>query len=171
MQSRRALRPERVYAPEVLREAVRRAALAAWLVEHEQIPDITGGATVFVHRCGGADYGGVTPHSDGHLGSPEDDVEGADPLRVRWYSGPRRWDAERGLYTLSVTGWVDYDPWWRRLPLVEGEDEVPPPDAPTRAADGICGSPPTDRIADGVGALMIARCCAPSTETAVAPAP
>ena len=147
LQSRRALRPQRVYAPEVLREAVRRAALATWLVEHGQIPDITGGATVFVHRCGGADYGGVTPHCDAHLGAPQDDVEGADPFTGPLvFKGPRRWDAGRGLYTLAVTGWVDYDPWWQRLPLVELDGEAPTPDSAKRKPEGLRGEPNLGRL-------------------------
>jgi hypothetical protein len=150
LRSRRALRPERVYDPEVLREAVRRAALAYWLVEHEQIPDITGGATVFVHRCGGADYGGVTPHCDAHTGAPEGDVEGADPFTGPLvFKGPRRWDAARGLYTLAVTGWVDYDPWWKRLQPLEDETDLPQMTAPTRTADGLRGDPDLDQLMEG----------------------
>ncbi len=112
--SRRALRPADVYAPSVLRAAADRAAMVWWLKERGWASDPTSGATSFVHRCGGEGYGETTKHCDGHVGDPDDDTPGAEPSTGPLvFKGPKRWDDERGVYRLGVTGWVDHDPWWR----------------------------------------------------------
>lgn len=114
LMSRRALRPAEVYAPSALKAAVDRAAMVWWLKEQGWAGDPTGGATSFVHRCGGKGYGQTTRHCDGHAGNPEDDTPGAEPSTGPLvFKGPQRWDEDRGVYRLGVTGWVDYDPWWR----------------------------------------------------------
>ena len=111
--SRRALRPAEVYAPTVLQAAVDRAVLVWWLKQQGWAGDPTGGATSFVHRCGGEAYGQTTQHCDGHVGDPGDDTPGAEPSTGPLvFKGPKRWDSERGVYRLGVTGWVDHDPWW-----------------------------------------------------------
>ena len=115
--SRRALRPGTVYVPEVLEEAVDRAALVWWLKEKGWGQDPTGGATSFVHRCGGEAYGATTGHCDGRISESGEDTPGAEPTTGPLvFKGPKRWIEERGVYTLGVTAWVDHDPWWPLLP-------------------------------------------------------
>jgi len=110
--SRRALRPRTVYVAEVLEEAVDRAALVWWLKEQGWGADPTGGATSFVHRCGGEAYGATTGHCDGRVSESGEDTPGAEPTTGPLvFKGPKRWVEEKGGYALGVTGWVDHDPW------------------------------------------------------------
>lgn len=109
----RALDPERNYDPDVLASAVDLAVTAWWLEEHRFVPDVTEGATNYVHRCGGAAYGMSTPHCDGHMGTPQGDVRGANPFTGPIvFKGPTVWYRAMGVYGIGETHRFEYDPWW-----------------------------------------------------------
>lgn len=113
MGSWRALDPGLRYRPELLEAAADRAVLAWWLQETGLIGDITEGATNYVHRCGAAGYGLTTHHCDGHLGKPSRDVRGANPHSgPTVFRAPERWVARRGVYALSESRWIDYEPYF-----------------------------------------------------------
>jgi hypothetical protein len=109
----RALAPERHYDPDVLAAAVDLAVTAWWLEEHRFVPDLTEGATNYVHRCGGAAYGMSTPHCDGHMGTPQGDVRGANPFTGPIvFKGPTVWYRAMGVYGIGETHRFEYDPWF-----------------------------------------------------------
>lgn len=111
--TQRALAPRDVYDPELLEAAVDRAVLAWWLFDRRLVPDVTHGATNYVHRCGGAAYGMTTPHCDGHMGRPRRDVAGANPYTgPTMFQAPARWRPTRGYYALEASRFVHFDPWW-----------------------------------------------------------
>ncbi|MCB9760709.1 MAG: hypothetical protein H6739_12780 [Alphaproteobacteria bacterium] len=104
--TRRALRPAEAIPEALLLPALDRAVLAWRLVSEGGLDDPTGGATQFVHRCGGAAYGQPTTHCD----EPVERASGADP-----YGGPLVLLAPAGLhprghYRLRPSAWVDYRP-------------------------------------------------------------
>ncbi len=116
---RRALDPRSVVRdPAELTAAVEVAISAWWLVSAGVVPDVTGGATSFVHRCGGAAYDMATLYCDGSSQVP--DVVGAvatkGPLA---FKGPRGFLRSRGRYRIVDTRRIDYriDP----SPLRPGE--------------------------------------------------
>jgi hypothetical protein len=113
METWRALDPTRHYPPDVLQAAVDLAVVAWWIHDAELLEDFTGGATNYVHRCGGAAYGLSTHHCDAHMGRPERDVRGAEPSTgPLLLKAPGRWLAHRGFYALYESRRVEYDPWW-----------------------------------------------------------
>ena len=122
MSSWRALDPGARYDGAMLEAATDVAVVAWWLQEHHVISDFTQGATNYTHRCGAAAYGMTTHHCDRHMGRPGGDVKGANP-----YTGPlvfrtpEVFHERKGFYSLYVSRWVDYDPWWSTAR--PGEDE------------------------------------------------
>jgi hypothetical protein len=113
----RALDPSSRYRPELLEAAVDRAVLAWWLQETRLVEDFTSGATVYVHRCGGAAYGLTTHHCDRHLGRPKRDVPGANPFTGPLvFRAPEAWLPRRGFYSLYISGVVDWQPIWQVQP-------------------------------------------------------
>jgi hypothetical protein len=109
----RALDPTRRYPDAMLAAAVDLSVLAWWLQRSALVPDPTGGATSYVHRCGGEGYGLPTYSCDGTTGygRRSDDVRGADP-----HTGPlvfraqEAWLGRRGFYSQYQSRWVDYVP-------------------------------------------------------------
>jgi hypothetical protein len=83
MATRRALKPFSVYYRETVIAAADIAYLAWNLYSTGAISDFTGGATVYVHRCGGSAYGQTTYHCDGTDARGVADTPGANP-----YTGP-----------------------------------------------------------------------------------
>ena len=71
-----ALRPAEVIPEAVLGPAIDRALLAWLIVRAEAVPDLTGGATRFAHRCGGRVYGAPAAACD----TPEEWRSGASAL-------------------------------------------------------------------------------------------
>lgn len=71
-----ALRPAEVIPEAALGPAIDRALLAWLIVRAEAIPDLTGGATRFAHRCGGRVYGAPASRCD----TPEEWRGGASAL-------------------------------------------------------------------------------------------
>lgn len=71
-----ALRPAQGLSPQGLQALADRAMLA-WVLVQRGLPDQTGGATEFLHRCGGKAYGQPTTACD----EPSEWAQGADPLR------------------------------------------------------------------------------------------
>jgi hypothetical protein len=113
MDTWRALDPARRYPSEMLAAAVDLAVLAWWLERTDLVLDPTGGATSYVHRCGGEGYGLPTYSCDGTTGygRRSDDVKGADP-----HTGPlvfraqEAWLKRRGYYSQYQSRWIDYEP-------------------------------------------------------------
>lgn len=133
----RALAPERHYDPDVLAAAVDLAVMAWWLEEHRFLPDVTEGATNYVHRCGGAAYGMSTPHCDAHMGAPQGDVRGANPFTGPIvFKGPTVWYRAMGVYGIGETHRFEYDPWWTLEAVPDTSDALADaaPDAP-RSSD------------------------------------
>ena len=106
----RALRPRATTRDaETLTAAVDRAVEAWWLLRHDLVGDITGGATSFVHRCGGTAYGRPTQYCDR---DPDPaDIEGATshtgPLV---FKGPTVYAPDKRLYRMQITRVVDHEP-------------------------------------------------------------
>lgn len=146
MSTWRALDPASRYGPDILEAAADVAVVAWWLEDNQLIPDFTGGATNYVHRCGDLGYGLTTDHCDRHLGRPRGDVKGANP-----YTGPLVFRSpevfldRRGHYSLTVSRWVDYAPWW--TPPEVGAEER----AEIRAEDGMDPDVTVSGLAEGIG--------------------
>lgn len=104
----RALRPRTATRdPMRLLAAIDLAVAAWWLVDTELTEDLTGGATAFVHRCGGTAYGEPTTRCDGRASVP--DIPGAHPHRGPLaLKGPGAWLPRRGHYSLERTATIDY---------------------------------------------------------------
>jgi|GEM_PF-6996408 len=133
MSTRRALKPLRQYNRDTILEAADIAFLAWSLYSSGDIPDFTGGATVYVHRCGGAAYGQTTYHCDGTDDRGISDTPGANP-----HTGPMILSAplsiangggeylnNHGFYNIQRSYLIDYqrttsDPLW--LSLIEAEN-------------------------------------------------
>lgn len=109
MSSWRALEPASRYPAEMLGAATDVAVAAWWLHANRRMDDPTGGATFYVHRCGGAAYGLKTWHCDAHLGFPRHDVPGANP-----HTGPivfralGPWLPRKGRYEPVEAMQLDY---------------------------------------------------------------
>jgi hypothetical protein len=118
MNTWRATRPASGYDAALLRAAMD-VAVTAWVIqERGLIADFTGGATSYVHRCGGAAYGRPTPWCHDGLIDGVADVPGARP-----HAGPATFRAPteldpRGYYRMQETIWVDY------LPLSAADPEA-----------------------------------------------
>lgn len=142
----RALDPGSRYDPGLLEAAVDVAVVAWWLEERGLVPDFTEGATNYTHRCGDAGYGLTTHHCDRHMGRPRGDVKGANPFTGPLvFRTPEVFLDRRGHYSLYVSRWVDYDPWWS--PPDVGADER----AEILAEDGLDAEIAVDGLADGIG--------------------
>ncbi len=115
----RALDPASRYDPDLLADALD-VAVAAWaLQELGLVEDFTGGATNYVHRCGGSSYGATTWHCDGTRARGVVDPPGAEA-----HTGPILFRAPHevapaGYYRLRSVASVDYE---RRN--VSGLDEL-----------------------------------------------
>lgn len=146
METWRALDPGSRYDAALLEAAVDVAVVAWWLQENRLIPDFTGGATNYTHRCGDAGYGLTTHHCDGHLGRPRKDVRGANPFTGPLvFRTPEVFLDRRGHYSLTISRWVDYDPWWS-APDVGAEER-----AEMRAEEGLDPDVAVGGLADGIG--------------------
>jgi hypothetical protein len=106
-----ALRPASVVRDPGDRARALDVAVAAWwLVFRADVPDVTGGATGFVHRCGGTAYGAPRSACDGVPaadGTP--DVRGAaastGPV---WFRGPGAFLPREGRYATRTLRVFDY---------------------------------------------------------------
>lgn len=106
---RRGLRPADYGDEAQITEAIDRAVAAWWLVRHAAVPDVTGGATMYVHRCGGRAYGATTPHCNRDDTTP--DIPGARPHHGPLaFRAPHRFQTDRGLYTMRLSSVIDYEP-------------------------------------------------------------
>lgn len=105
---RLALSPRSTLRDTEVREHILDATVAAWwLVFHARIPDVTGGATSFLHRCGGAAYGRSRAFCDGDSETP--DVPGAtSSTGPAVFRGPGRFSASSGRYEMITTRMLDY---------------------------------------------------------------
>lgn len=113
MDTWRALTPTLRYRAELLEQAVDVAVLAWWLQDRGLVEDFTGGATNYVHRCGGTGYGKVTYHCDGRRGGPYPELRDANPATGPLvFFGPSGWSERKGRYGLYTARLVDYAPWW-----------------------------------------------------------
>jgi len=106
----RATRPASGYPDWLIERAVDRAVIAWHLMEQGLVPDYTGGATNFVHRCGGAAYGETTWHCDGSMARGVRDTPGAVS-----HTGPISFMAPHelapgGYYRMRETVQIDYVP-------------------------------------------------------------
>lgn len=110
------LRTARALAPRTtvrdtarLRRAADIATAAWWLQVSGQVPDVTNGATSFVHRCGGSAYGASTIYCDRR--GPTPDRAGADPTRGPLVlQGPTVFLRSRGRYQIEDRRLIDYTP-------------------------------------------------------------
>ncbi len=106
----RALDPASRYDPELLARALD-VAVAAWVIQERGVlEDFTGGATNYVHRCGGTVYGATTWHCDGTRARGIVDPPGAEA-----HSGPILFRAPyeiapAGYYRMRSVATVDYQP-------------------------------------------------------------
>lgn len=106
-----ALRPaSAVRDPADRARALDVAVAAWWLVFRADVPDVTGGATGFVHRCGGTAYGAPRSACDGVPaadGTP--DLRGAaastGPV---WFRGPGAFLHREGRYATRTLRVLDY---------------------------------------------------------------
>ena len=105
----RALDPKEATRLEAeLLQAVDLAVEAWWLTSSDVLGDITGGATSFVHRCGGEAYGEETRFCDGR--GPTPDIKGAEASTgPATFKGPVTFLPKRGRYELDVTRFIDFD--------------------------------------------------------------
>lgn len=105
----RALDPSSRYPAELLAAAVDKAVVAWFLQDKRLVPDITGGATNYVHRCGGAAYGEPTWRCDGHLGRPDRDIPGGEPFTGPIvFKAPTTFLERFGFYGLYESMRLDY---------------------------------------------------------------
>lgn len=142
----RALDPGSRYDPGVLEAATDLAVVAWWLQESGLVPDFTQGATNYTHRCGDAGYGLTTHHCDRHMGRPRGDVPGANPFTGPLvFRTPEVFLDRRGHYSLYVSRWVDYVPWWDAPQ--HGQDER----AEIRAEAGLDPDLAVGKLAEGIG--------------------
>lgn len=112
MSTWRALDPLQHYSPSLIEAAVELAVRAWYLQERDLVPDLTYGATNYVHRCGGTAYGRPTWRCDAHLGRPQRDIPGAEPhTGPILFKGPTRWLPRRGHYRYEPIDRIDYAPW------------------------------------------------------------
>lgn len=146
MASWRALDPGSRYDPGLLEAATDVAVVSWWLQERGLVPDFTEGATNYTHRCGDAGYGLTTHHCDRHMGRPRMDVKGANPFTGPLvFRTPEVFSERRGHYTLYVSRWVDYDPWWSAPDVgAEEREEI-------RAEEGLDPERVVGALADGIG--------------------
>lgn len=119
LRQRRALRPlEVVRDHDELAASIDVAITAWWWFQQGKAPDVTGGSTSFVHRCGGKAYGMRTVYCDGSERTP--DIPGATPhTGPLTFKGPGAWQPDRGMYrliTLATIDWEDSD-----APIEPGE--------------------------------------------------
>jgi hypothetical protein len=102
----RALQPQRFMRnQERLLAATDTAITAWWLQQTQALPDITGGATSFVHRCGGAAYGERTMSCDGRGWDRPGANANTGPLVLK---GPGPFSSRKGRYELVDTRTIDY---------------------------------------------------------------
>ncbi len=141
----RALNPMLRYDDAVLEEAVDLAVLAWWLQEHGWVEDFTGGATNYVHRCGGGAYGMTTWHCDAHVGNDRrDDVRGANPFTGPIvFKAPTVYLDRQGFYGIHESRRLEYDPWWDLDHAAEMEDDDGLADS-NPEADGVWDLAPAD---------------------------
>lgn len=105
----RGLRPARYGRDATVLEAVDRAVAAWVLARHVRVDDLTGGATMYVHRCGGLAYGDSTPHCDRDPTTP--DTRGANPhTGPIVFKRPIDFHPTRRFYTVTLSAVVDYEP-------------------------------------------------------------
>lgn len=146
MSTWRALDPGSRYEQGLLEAATDVAVVAWWLQENRLIPDFTQGATNYTHRCGATAYGMTTHHCDRHMGRPRDDVKGANPFTGPLvFRTPEVFHERKGFYSLYVSRWVDFDPWWSSAR--PGEDER----AEIRAEAGLDPDLAVTGLARGIG--------------------
>lgn len=108
------LRTDRAHAPRRFMrdqrklEAATDIALTAWWLHHTgSLPDITNGATSFVHRCGGTAYGRETALCDGDPTVP--DRAGSNSSKGPMYlKGPGPFSRSKGHYSLVTKRTLDY---------------------------------------------------------------
>ena len=144
----RALDPGSRYDPALLEAAADVAVVAWWLQENRLVPDFTDGATNYTHRCGDAAYGLTTPHCDGHLGRRHrrGDVPGANPhTGPLVFRAPEVFLPRKGFYSLFVSRWVDYTPWW------SADDPAADELAAVAEETGLDLAVAVGRLADGAG--------------------
>jgi hypothetical protein len=111
MASWRAMNPRKRYRPDVLEPATDLAVYAWHLIKEGLVADPTGGATNYVHRCGGTAYGLPTTRCDAHIGNNgEDDLPGAHPhTGPIVFRAPNRFLERRGYYSLYESAVIDYE--------------------------------------------------------------
>jgi hypothetical protein len=117
MATRRALKPLESYNRDTVIEAADIALLAWNLYQTETIEDFTGGATVYVHRCGGTAYGQTTYHCDGTTARGIVDTQGANPhtgpmilsAPVSTANGGGDYLRSNGYYNIRHSHQVDYE--------------------------------------------------------------
>ena len=117
MATRRALKPLSAYSRETIIEATDIAYLAWVLYDTGAVPDFTGGATVYVHRCGGAAYGQTTYHCDGSDSRGIIDTPGANPhtgpmvlsAPLSSANGGAQYLESNGYYNIRRSHHVDYE--------------------------------------------------------------
>ncbi len=105
----RALDPTSRYDHALLERALDVAVTAWVLQETGAVADPTGGATNYVHRCGGSVYGRSTYHCDGSRARGVVDPPGARP-----HSGPILFRAPSevapaGYYRMKQVALIDYE--------------------------------------------------------------
>lgn len=146
MSTWRALDPGSRYDQALLEAATDVAVVAWWVQENHLIPDFTQGATNYTHRCGATAYGMTTPHCDRHTGHPRGDVRGANPFTGPLvFRTPEVFHERKGFYTLYVSRWVDYEPWWSDLG--RGREEA----SEIRAEAGLDPDVAVTGLARGIG--------------------
>lgn len=146
MSTWRALDPGSRYDGALLEAAADVAVVAWWLQERGLVADFTEGATNYTHRCGDAGYGLTTHHCDRHMGRPRQDVPGANPFTGPLvFRTPEVFQERRGHYSLYISRWVDYNPWWNSSDV--GAEER----AEIRAEDGLDPDVAVGGLADGIG--------------------
>jgi hypothetical protein len=117
MATLRALKPLNAYTRETILEATDIAYLAWVLYDTGAIDDFTGGATVYVHRCGGTAYGRTTYHCDGSDSRGIIDTPGANPhtgpmvlsAPLSSANGGAEYLQSNGYYNIRRSHHVDYE--------------------------------------------------------------
>ena len=117
MATSRALKPLEAYNRDMIIDTTDIAFVAWTLYNEGLVPDFTGGATVYVHRCGGTAYGRSTWHCDGNDSRGIQDIRGANPhtgpmvlsAPISSADGGGQYLASRGYYNIRRTHTVDYE--------------------------------------------------------------
>ncbi len=100
----RALRPTKVTEAATLTAATDKAVAAWWMQKNGLVKDFTGGATNFVHRCGGKAYGKTTYNCDG-VGRDYPGANGVTgPVLFKRINGYHR----KGYFTHTPVKAIDY---------------------------------------------------------------